>query len=106
VRNVVKQLLEDGTATHAYLGVQTTDATNGGARVASVVGDGPAADAGLRAGDVLKAVDGHEVEDSSSLASLVGEHAPGDEVTLTVTRGGEQHTLQAKLTDRPQSVQG
>ena len=59
------QLLEDGTATHAYLGVQTTDATAGGARVASVVDGGPAADAGLRAGDVITSVDGHQVEDSS-----------------------------------------
>ena len=105
VSNVVKQLLEDGTATHAYLGVQTADATGGGARVASVVDGGPAADAGLRAGDVLKAVDGHEVEDSSSLSTLVGEHSPGDEVTVTITRGGDEQTLQVKLTDRPASVQ-
>ena len=105
VSNVVKQLLEDGTATHAYLGVQTGDATGGGARVGSVVDGGPADDAGLRAGDVLKAVDGHEVEDSSSLSTLVGEHSPGDEVTVTITRGGDEQTLQVKLTDRPASVQ-
>ena len=56
VSNVVEQLLEDGTASHAYLGVQTTDAQGGGARVASVVDGGPAAEAGLRAGDVLRSV--------------------------------------------------
>jgi putative serine protease PepD len=107
VSSVVKQLLEDGTATHAYLGVQTTDTTSGGgARVASVVSGGPAAEAGLRAGDVLRSVDGHAVEDSSSLSSLVGEHSPGDEVTLKVTRSGDEQTLQAKLADRPESVQG
>ena len=105
VSNVVKQLLEDGTASHAYLGVQTTDAQGGGARVASVVDGGPAAQAGLRAGDLLRSVDGHEVEDSSNLSTLVGEHSPGDEVTLTVTRDGQETTLQAKLTDRPESVQ-
>ena len=59
VRNVVEQLLEDGTAEHAYLGVQTCDAEAGGARVASVVSGGPAADAGVRAGDVVESVDGH-----------------------------------------------
>ena len=106
VSSVVKQLLEDGTADHAYLGVQTTDAQGGGVRVAEVVEGGPAAKAGLRAGDVLRSVDGHEVEDSSSLSTLVGEHSPGDEVTLTITRSGAEQTLQAHLTDRPESVQG
>ena len=106
VTSVVEQLLEDGTASHAYLGVQTTDAAGGGARVASVVEGGPAARAGLRAGDVLRSLDGDEVEDSGSLSSLVGDHRPGDEVTLTVTRDGDQRTLRARLTDRPESVQG
>ena len=106
VSSVVEQLLEDGTASHAYLGVQTTDATGGGARVASVVEGGPASEAGLRAGDLLRSLDGKEIEDSGSLSTLVGEHAPGDEVTLTVTRDGDQQSLEAQLTDRPQSVEG
>ena len=105
VTSVVEQLLEDGTATHAYLGVQTTDATGGGAQVASVVDGGPAANAGLRAGDVVRSVNGEEVEDSSSLSTLVGKQSPGDEVTLTVTRDGDEQTLHAELTDRPESVQ-
>jgi putative serine protease PepD len=106
VRNVVKQLLEDGTAEHAYLGVQSSDADSGGARVASVVSGGPADDAGLRAGDVVKSVDGHSVDDAADLSSAIDDHQPGDDVSIVVARGGEQHTLHAKLTNRPESVQG
>jgi putative serine protease PepD len=105
VRSVVKQLLENGKAVHAYLGVQTSDTESGGARVASVVGGGPAADAGLRAGDVVKSVDGNRVEDSADLSSAIDDHKPGDEVTIVVSRGGGQHTLHAKLATRPESVQ-
>ena len=105
VRNVVKQLLDDGTAVHAYLGVQTSDAESGGARVAAVVDGGPAADAGLRAGDVVTAVGGDEIEDSGDLSSAIDDHKPGDDVSIEVTRGGERLTLDAKLTNRPESVQ-
>jgi putative serine protease PepD len=105
VRDVVKQLLENGEAVHAYLGVQTSDAESGGARVATVVSGGPAADAGLRAGDVVRSVDGSSVEDSGDLSSAIDDHEPGDDVTIVVSRGGEQHTLRAELTNRPQSVQ-
>ena len=77
---------------------------NGGARVASVVDGGPAADAGLRAGDVITSVDGHRVADSSDLSTEVGNHKPGDQVDVGVTRDGTGHTLQAKLTNRPASV--
>ena len=104
VKSVVRQLLQTGTAVHAYLGVQTTDAPNGGARVASVVDGGPAADAGLRAGDVITSVDGQRVADSSDLSTEVGNHKPGDQVEVGVTRDGTGHTLQAKLTNRPASV--
>ncbi|MBN1530192.1 MAG: trypsin-like peptidase domain-containing protein [Thermoleophilaceae bacterium] len=105
VKSVVKQLLEDGTAEHAYLGVQTSDAESGGARVAAAVDGGPASDAGIRAGDVVTSVDGHAIGDSGDLSSAIDDHEPGDEVSIVVERGGEQQTLHVKLTDRPQSVQ-
>ena len=80
---MVEQLLEDGTAAHAYLGVQTTDATGGGARVASVVRRRPGGGrrpARRRRGRGRWTA--HEVEDSGDLSTLVGKHSPGDEVTL------------------------
>ena len=85
--------------------MQTSDAESGGARVADVVSGGPADAAGLRAGDVVTSVDGHDVADSGDLSSAIDDQQPGDEVSIVVTRGGEQQTLHAKLTNRPESVQ-
>jgi len=100
VRTVVDQLITSGKVSHAYLGVSTTDGANG-AKVASVTGTGPAASAGIRTGDVITALAGRSVTSSSSLASLVDEHKPGETVGVTVTRDGSQHTIQAKLGQRP-----
>jgi putative serine protease PepD len=102
VRSVVEQLRTDGTAEHAYLGVSTSDAATGGARVASAMSGAPAADAGLRAGDVIESVDGKKIDDSAALSGAVDSHKPGDQVAVTVRRAGSDHTFQVKLTDRPQ----
>jgi putative serine protease PepD len=102
VRTVVDQLMAGKEVTHAYLGVQTTDASGGGARVASVQGGTPAADAGLRAGDVVRAFDGKEVADSAGLSSQVNRHKAGDEVDVVIRRAGEEKTLKVKLAERPE----
>ena len=102
VRSVVDQLREDGTAVHAYLGVSTGDAETGGARVASVMSGAPAADAGVRAGDVIESLGGTKVDDSAALSAAVDGHKPGDQVDVVVRRDGTDHTFQVKLTDRPQ----
>src|ERR687886_1847539 len=52
-RSVAQQLISGGRVAHAYLGVQLSDAPTGGAGVAQVRSDGPAAGAGLRSGDVV-----------------------------------------------------
>jgi predicted RND superfamily exporter protein len=57
-----------------------------------------AAEAGLKAGDVIAAVDGRPVVDRTALARVIAQHKPGDTVTLTVKRGGKDE--QAKLTVR------
>jgi putative serine protease PepD len=101
VRTVIDQLIATGKVAHAYLGVSTTDASSSGAKVATVTSGGPAAAAGVRAGDVITSVDGKVVGSSSELSSLVDDHKPGDTVSLTVTRNGAQQTLHAKLGQRP-----
>ncbi|MEZ4769337.1 MAG: PDZ domain-containing protein [Caldilineales bacterium] len=57
-----------------------------GALVSEVVADGPADQAGIAPGDVIVAVDGENVTRDTSLAELVRQYAPGDEVTLTLVR--------------------
>ena len=103
VRTVVSQLISTGKAEHAYLGVSIEQPASGsGARIAQLrSNDTPAARAGLRAGDVITALDGHEISSPDELQSAVGNHRPGDAVTITYRRGGASHTVRLKLGRRP-----
>ena len=102
VQNVISQLRETGKVSHAYLGVQAQAAKGAGAQIAQLTSDGPAADAGLQAGDVVTSLGGKTVEDASTLTSLVDEHKPGDSVEVQVTRDGSKKTLTVKLGERPE----
>ena len=86
----------------AFLGVTTTDNTAGttGATIAEVTAGSPAADAGLRPGDVVVAVDDDTVSGAASLSRLVGERAPGSQIELTVLRGGDERKVTATLGQR------
>jgi putative serine protease PepD len=104
VKSVVAQLKANGKVSHAYLGVQTQDASGSGAQVAQLTAGGPAADGGLQAGDIITSIGGKSVEDSTALSSIVDEHKPGDQVQVEVTRNGSKKTLTVKLGDRPQTT--
>jgi S1-C subfamily serine protease len=112
VTDVVSQLLEDGTASHAYLGVQLAPLTqeiaqqldvqvSSGAVVLDAVQGGPAAQAGMEAGDVITAIDGTETRGVEDVLAALHEHDAGDVVTVTVARGDETKDFQVQLTDRP-----
>jgi putative serine protease PepD len=102
VQRVAQQLVSGGKVAHAYLGVQLSDATSGaGATIGQVAGGGPAADAGLRSGDVVTSIDGRAVSGADALVNAVDGHKPGDEVTLKVRRGGSTSDIKVKLGTRP-----
>ena len=100
VRSVADQLISSGKARHAYLGVSLSS-TSSTAQVGAVRSGTPAAGAGLKAGDVITALDGKSVASSAELESAIAAHKPGDSVSLTYTRGGKSHTVQLKLASRP-----
>jgi serine protease Do len=77
-----------------YFGVK-----GGGVLVSSVTADSPAQKAGLKAGDVITAVNGTAVRDAGELVDELGEHA-GREVRLDVVRDKKTTTLTATL-ERP-----
>ncbi len=101
--NIAGQLIASGKAVHAFLGVQaggsssSSTGTSTGATVASVESGGPAADAGLRAGDVVTKVDTRKIADSEELVAAVRSYQPGDKVTLTILRGGAERTVTVTL---------
>jgi len=70
---------------------------DGGLLVTDVEADGPAAKAGVRAGDVIVKVDGKAVSDADDLRRAIGEAAPGSEVMLTVQREGRPVELKVTL---------
>jgi putative serine protease PepD len=102
VQRVAQELISGGKVAHAYLGVQLTDAASGsGVTVAQTVAGGPGADAGLRTGDVVTAIEGKTVASSDALVAAVDSHKPGDQVTLTVKRSGDTSQIKVKLGTRP-----
>jgi putative serine protease PepD len=100
VRSIATQLISTGKAVHAYLGV-AIDATASTARIASVKAATPAAQAGLKAGDVVTAVDGTSIASGDDLTRAIDSHKPGDTITLKYRRGGSEHTVDLKLAARP-----
>ena len=102
VKSIVSQLLASGKAEHAYLGV-SLDSNAAKATVGQVRSGTPAASAGLKAGDVITAIDGKQVASAPELQSAIDAKRPGDTVSITYTRGGQSHTVQVKLATRPNS---
>ncbi len=95
---IAGQLIGTGKATHALLGVTVNENTTAvGATIASVTADGPGAAAGLKTGDVVTAVSGTHIDTGDDLIAIVRNHAPGDTISITYTRGGSSHTTTAKL---------
>jgi putative serine protease PepD len=104
VRDVLPQLERGAAPEHAYLGVSTAPAPDGGAQVGDATAGGPAAEAGIRPGDVITEVDGDDVQDPDDVAAAIEDDKPGDTVEVKVERGGSEQTIQVTLGTRPDQV--
>ncbi len=69
----------------------------------TIIAGGPAESAGLQEGDVITKVDGTEINETTSLTSLLGKHKVGDKVTLTIVRDGKTITKDVTLGAAPSS---
>jgi len=101
---IAQEIIENGTATRAFLGVSARTATGSenseigtGAEIVTVEPDSAASTAGLREGDVITAVGDRAVTTSTELTAAVRSSAPGDQVTLTVRRDGDTATVDVTL---------
>ncbi|MBQ6570953.1 trypsin-like peptidase domain-containing protein [Candidatus Saccharibacteria bacterium] len=117
VKGMLAQLLESGSASRAFLGVNNLTITpsvaeqyelpvNSGAYVyyssgkynsSAIQKDSPADKAGLKDKDIITAVNGVKIGASASLSSLIGEYKPGDTVQLSILRDGRELALNVTL---------
>ncbi|WP_168581459.1 trypsin-like peptidase domain-containing protein [Gephyromycinifex aptenodytis] len=95
VENVTTQIIQNGHAEHATLGVRLQDAsyqqdnrTISGAGILQVAPDSPAAQAKLRSGDIVTAIDGRPVSSSDALVGAVRALRPGSTARLSVAHAG------------------
>jgi putative serine protease PepD len=102
-KRVAADLIVDGKVEHAYLGVRLAD--DGVAKLESLVPNGPAAKAGLRAGDLVIEVDGKQIETGDELREAIDAKKPGDELELTVRRGSDEQDVTVELGTRPETAQ-
>ncbi|MGV0642153.1 S1C family serine protease [Mycolicibacterium sp. XJ879] len=98
-KRIADELIKNGSASHASLGVQvTSDATVDGARIVEVTAGGAAAAAGLPSGVVVTRVDARVINSADALVAAVRSKAPGEQVTLTYLDGsGKPQTVQVTL---------
>jgi S1-C subfamily serine protease len=110
----VGQLIRNGRAAHAFLGVQPADispaiarefgiSAKEGAAVLDVAANGPAAIAGIRAGDVITRIGRFPVHDAADLFEALRKLQPGQHVDVMFLRDGEHVTRSVTLADRPPS---
>ena len=104
VKSVADTIIAGGKVQHAYLGVTiSTAASGGGAQVSSVKAGTPAAKAGLKAGDIITALDGTAITTADDLTAKVSAHQTGDKVTLTIKRSSSTLKVAVTLGTRPAS---
>jgi serine protease Do len=110
-RGVIEQLRRDGRVERGWLGVQVADLApeagsnparaRRGVLVQGVERGSPAARAGLRAGDVLTALNGERLQTSQALIRTVAGTAPGQTVRLSLTRDGRNQDIAVQVGRRP-----
>ena len=88
----------------AFLGVSSGPAPEGGAEIGDVVDGGPAARAGMQAGDTIVEIGGQPVREPDDVSGVVNARRPGDEVRVVVERDGERRTLTVTLGEQPEQA--
>lgn len=101
-----KELKTSNEGSYVGIGAVLQKSEDGGAQIVQLYEGGSGEQAGLKKGDVLKAVDGEDVteKETSDIASMIKE-SDKDSVTLTILREGEEKTLDIKVEIRDVEIQ-
>jgi len=105
--SVLEEIIATGRVTRGWLGVELTNSpapgSGVGLEVTAVLRGGPAAAAGLAAGDLLVAINDQPAAGSTLVSRVIAHTAPGEPIRLDVLRGGEALRLEARAGERPAS---
>ena len=99
VKVTADQILRTGRARYPVIGasVDTADTADTGAKILGVTSGSPAAEAGMRKGDLVTEVAGAKVADGIALIVAIRAHQPGDTLAFTVRRAGSEMQFRVKL---------
>ncbi len=111
-QQVMKQIISDGSVTRGWIGIEAQDITpelaesfklkqTHGSLIAGILRNSPAEKAGLKAGDILLAIDGKEVTDSNSMLNLISGLKPNKNASLKIARASEEFDLSVLIGKRP-----
>ena len=112
---VLESIVEHGQVVRGWIGIESQDITpeladsfglakSSGAIIAGVVRGGPADRAGILPGDILVAVAGEKVLDTSSMLNLIAQLAPGAKTPMTILRKRREATLDVTVGRRPRQT--
>jgi serine protease DegQ len=112
VKSVMDSIITTGQVVRGWIGVEPQDITpelaesfglakKTGAIIAGVLKGGPADKAGMKPGDILIAVDGKPVSDTTEMLNLIAQLTPGNKATMTVLRKNREATLNVVVGKRP-----
>lgn len=115
IKTVMESIIASGQVVRGYIGVEPQDitpelaesfglVTKSGALIAGVVRGGPADRAGVKPGDILVAVEGKAVTDTTDMLNMIAQLTPGAKARVTVMRKTRQAVLEVLVSKRPPSL--
>lgn len=111
IRQIMSQLIEHGEVRRGQLGIVIQDLNpelakafglerqRGGAVISRVESGSAAAQAGLKAGDIIVEVNGQKIQNSSDVRNVVGLQRIGQQVNMTVIRDGKRRSIKAVIAE-------
>ena len=114
-QQVMQQIAKDGSVTRGWVGIEAQDITpelaesfklskEEGALIAGVLRDSPADLAGLKAGDILLAINNKQVVDSAGMLNLIAVLKPHEKAALKIQRDGREMNVNVLIGKRPKPM--
>ena len=111
VTDIYTQIREDGEVIYPFFGITSQPLTDelaaqldiepvDGQLVTDIEPGGPADEAGIEPGDVLRSIDGQPIDAQNPFIEILFAHEPDDTIEVVILRNGEEQTLQVTLSER------